>query len=135
MTSNESEIFISWLESRGLDPRHYLRHGTFSDNFVLKDKETYEIFLAKNDGKTFLPGIEIETRKVKNLKISIDFSKHKKFRVLKHITEKWYLIGSFNEKLTTLSNHQMIKLLGDHFEEEYYNKIYTKEKALRSSGL
>ena len=135
MTSSESEIFISWLESRGLDPRHHLRHGTFSDNFVVKDKETYEIFLAKNDGKTFLPGVEIETRRVKNLKIAVDFSKHKKFRILKHFTEKWYLIGSFNEKLTTLSNHQMIKLLGDHFEEEYYNKIYTKEKALRSSSV
>jgi hypothetical protein len=125
----ESESFIQWLEGRGLDPRNYVRKGTFSDNFIVKDKDMYENFLAKNDGKKFIPGVEIETRRVRNLQIAVDFKKHKKFRVLKHFTDKWYLLGTDNEKLTTLSNHQMIKLLGEHFEEEYYTKIYTKEKA------
>jgi hypothetical protein len=127
---DEGIAFSQWLENRGLRPPCYMREMVFSSNFVVTNRDTYQIFVEENAGKKFTPGVEIETRRVKNLKIAVDFKKHKKFRVLKHFSGVWYLLGLEKDsgyiKLTTLSAHQMMKLLGEYFEEEYYTKIFKK---------
>lgn len=130
ITFSEGAAFCQWLEDRGLAPYQFMKEMVFSNNFVVLDTEMYEKFLAENAGKPFIPGVVIESRRVKNLKIAVDFKVHKKFRVLKHYSGVWYLLGLDPEglysKLTTLSHHQMIKLLGDHFEEKYYEEIFRK---------
>jgi hypothetical protein len=127
---DEGVAFSQWLENRGPSPLSYLKEMVFSNNFVVINTEMHRIFIEENAGKNFIPGVEIETRRVKNLKIVVDFKKHKKFRVLKHFSGVWYLLGleknSGYIKLTTLSKHQMMKLLGEYFEEEYYTKIFKK---------
>ena len=126
----EGVAFISWLEDRGLAPRSYLKELAFSNNYKVLDEKMHEKFITENAGKKFIPGIEIESRRVKNIKIAVDFKKHKKFRALKHFSGIWYLLGLEKEngyvKLTTLSSHQMVKLLGEYFEENYYEKIFKK---------
>lgn len=132
ITFSEGMAFTEWLESRGETPGSFLKEMVFTNNFSVIDEKMYEKFLVENCGKSFIPGIEVETRRVKNTKIAVDFKKYKKFRVLKHFSGVWYLLGHDVEcgymKLTTLSKHQMMKILGEYFEENYYEQIFKKEK-------
>lgn len=130
LTFEEGTAFSQWLEDRGETPCQHIKEHVFSNNFTVFDKEKYHLFLVENAGKCFIPGVDIESRRVKNTKIAVDFKKYKKFRVLKHFSGVWYLLGlekgTGYVKLTTLSPHQMMKLLGEYFEENYYEQIYKK---------
>ena len=131
LSYSEGMAFCQWLENRGETPCSFIKEHVFSNNFTVTDEKMYGKFIEENAGKNFIPGVDIESRRVKNLKIVIDFSKYKKFRVLKHFSGVWYLLGFDKtkgyEKLTTLCDHQMIKLLGEYFEENYYEKIFKKD--------
>lgn len=132
MISNKKGLeFARWLEARGQDPLKCIKECTFTDNFIILDEEKYQEFLNNNAQKPFIAGVPIAVRRVKLLKIAMDFKVYKEFLVVKTVSGKWNLMGTDKKsgfiKLTTLNEFQMIKLLGEHFEEFYYEQIFAKK--------
>ena len=132
MISNKEGLeFARWLEARGLAPFKFLKERTFTDRFIILDEEKYQEFLNDNANKPFIAGVPIEARRVKLLKIAMDFKMYKEFLVVKTVSGMWNLMGTDKKsgfiKLTTLNEFQMIKLLGEHFEEFYYEQIFAKK--------
>ena len=122
----EGEKFSLWLAEMGETPSKILRKMIFSEGWkIMRKKELFTEF-KKEKEKSFIPGIFIPALKVKTAGIIVD-KKWKSFRIYKHCTGKWYLVGvtkNEHEQLTTLSIRQLQKLLGEFFEETYYEKIY-----------
>lgn len=74
----------------------------------------------------FVPGILVSKERVKKSGVVVPDCVSE-FRILKRKTGKWFLFGKHYgvwSEITSLSNYNVSKILGENAEEVYYEVIY-----------
>ena len=128
LNKHQAKWYRSVLESMGLDPRYYIQQNIFFDNtYTVLQKDHYlSILPVENTGD--IPSdrlVLVEAQRVKLSGVKVAWHKYKAFYVARN-NGRWWLIADGPEnlqKLTSLNNYQMVKIMNDDlFEEAYYQR-------------
>ena len=129
LNKQQAKWYRSVLSSMGLDPRHYLQQNIFFDNTytVLQNEHYLSVLPVENTSEIpFDKLVLVDHQRVKLSGIKVTLSKYKSFYVARHNC-RWWLFAVDQDKiqkLTSLNNYQMTKLMNDDlFEEAYYRSL------------